>query len=364
MPVIANGVADDTGAVIDAGRNGTQLPPGDIRITSDIINTATASQSPGFILRGSGMQRTRIIADYAPSNADAAGVIRLDASAANNYTYGSVISDLSIVMAPGRTAINGINLVAAWFVKIERVNIFAMRHGIVTPFRPDINAVSDSYQCFAVDVDSCFIRDCDGHGINFSAGQSPALYRVAGTQSILNGSNGINSTTGQCVIDRNVLSYNHGSGVAFETNEGPSMVGRVTQNEIQDNLQYGISLTRSHGLRIIGNRLMSETYSDPTGGHPQNNTPYMRQLAHVYMGTGEVLDLLAEGNMHLSAGGPVPTSNPCYGYLAAAGSLSASYPCRFVHNDFGVWPPNGLSGNSTGFQKFTGPMTGAVIVDP
>lgn len=364
--IVADGVVDDTNAVMDYVRVGRQLPPGLIRITDDIHCTANAGKSPGMKAIGATQQTTTIVADYVPDNYELSGVFRIDTDAITNYTYGSRIQDLSIVMAPGRPAINAINLTAAWMVSVKQVDIYGMRHGIYTPLRSDFSAVSDDYQCFDLLCEQNFIRGCDGHGYNLVAGQSPAMVRIIGGQSILNGGNGVNITAGQFVIDGVIASYNHGTGIAISPREGPSRLSEIIRCEIQDNRIYDISAEQVEGLRILYNNLMSETYSAQEGGHPQNNTAFMRPIAHVHLVAG-IRGLVAEGNKHRSAGGPIPTSNACYGYLAEPGALDPAFPSRFTHNDFGSVPPNGLFGNSTGFVPFAGPIVGnpaAIIVNP
>ena len=359
---VGDGIADDTAAVLSYMEAGERLPPGDMRITSDLVHTATMGRSPGMALRGAGMLKTRIIGDY---NGDPAkgGMVRLDITASPQYTIGNVIEDLTLKPAPGRTGLNGISLTAAWMTSVTRVMMQGgLRNGIVTPFRPDINPISDYYQNLALDVEQCWIEGCTGNGIDFGAGQSPGLFRVAFSQIISNGGIGIRTTTGQCEITENIISYNGVGGLMFDTAEGPSMNGEVTRNEIQDNLYWGVNLIRSKNLRLIQNRFLGQDYSNGTfTGVPQTGGPFMRQFAHVNMGDGassEVYNLLAEQNLHRTGG-----TATCYGYVAAAGSLSASFPCRFIKNDFGVWPPNNTQ-NSTGFGKYVGPMPGATIVDP
>lgn len=375
MTVIANDNSDQTANVINAMATGEILPPGDIRITSDLINTASSATtfSPGITLRGSGMLRTRIIADY-DGNYILGGIVRLDTAAVGHYSIGNVISDLTLMPAVGRTGLNGISLTAAWYNSIKRVRMLQnplggqMVYGIVTPIRTDLSSISDLYQCFGVDVEMVDIQQCTGHGIDFGAGQSPGLFRVAYSQIIENNQIGIRTTTGQCEIDSNVISYNGTGGIMFDTAEGPSMVGSVTRNEIQDNGYWGMNLVRSRDLRIISNRFLSQTYSAAVGGSPQNGTSFMRQAIHVDMANGssaEVWNLLAQGNLHRSGGSPLATTATCYGYYGAAASLSSAHPCQFLHNDFGPVPFDGLTQNSVGFVPYFGLSgTGAVIVDP
>src|SRR6266478_1883172 len=357
MSIIADGITDQTGPVIDAMVAGDRLPPGDIRITSDLINTATSSFSPGITLRGAGMLRTRIIADY---NGDLirGGIVRLDVASGSKYSVGNVIEDLTLMRATGRSGLNGISLTGAWMNAIHRVRITGgCNTGIITPLRTDINPISDYYQCFSLIAEQCWIEGCTGNGIDFGAGQSPGLFRVAFSQIISNAGVGFRTTTGQCEITENIISYNGVGGLLFDTAEGPSMVGSVTRNEIQDNLYWGINLIRSRDLRIIQNRFLAQDYSNGTSsGVPQAGGPFMRQFVHVNLGSGasgEVYNLLAEQNLHRTAN----STATCYGYDASVGSLSASFPCRFIKNDFGVWPPNGTQ-NSTGFGKYIGPMPG------
>lgn len=366
--VVDNYDLDQTGAVIDASRKGEVLPIGQIRVTADILNTATSPTTNGIELRGSSMRGTVLYADYAPADLDRSALIRVDTAGVGNYTYGGTIEKLSLRMAPGReaAAINGINLTAAWMMKVRQVDIYGMRHGVYTPLRPDLSAVSDNYQNFDLLFEQNFIRGSNGHGYNLVAGQSPAMVKIIGGQSILNLGNGVNITSGQFLFDGLIASYNHGSGIAVSSREGPSRLSEIIRCEIQDNQQYNVSLSQIEGLVLHWNNLMSETYSAATGGSPQNNTAFMRPIAHVYLDSG-IRGFLAEGNKHRSAGNPIAASNTVYGYLAAANALDANFPSRFIHNDFGLWPPNGLSGNSTGFQKFGGfgaATPGVAIIDP
>ncbi len=366
MSIIADGITDQTGPVIDAMVAGDRLPPGDIRITSDLISTATSSFSPGITLRGAGMLRTRIIADY---NGDLirGGIVRLDVASGSKYSVGNIIEDLTLMRATGRSGLNGISLTGAWMNAIHRVRITGgCNTGIITPLRTDINPISDYYQCFSLIAEQCWIEGCIGNGIDFGAGQSPGLYRLAYSQIINNLGIGVRTTTGQCEIDSNVISYNGVGGLMFDTAEGPSMVGKVTRNEIQDNQSWGVNLIRSRDLRIIQNRFLGQTYS-ASNGSPQNGGSFMKQFVHVNLGSGvngEVYNLLCERNLHRTVNGQIPTTASCFGYDASSGSLSAAFPCQFIKNDFGPWPPDGLNQNSTGFGKYIGPMPGAIIVDP
>jgi hypothetical protein len=353
--------------VIDAMKRGEQLPPGDIRITSDLICTAQASRDHGIALLGAPGFRTRIIADY---NGDPVrgGIVRLDTVGSGNYSWGSVIRDIVLMPAPGRTGLNGVSLTAAWMVELKRVQVMGAKNGFITPIRTDINPISDFYQCWAVDAEQCWIEGCTNNGVDFGAGQSPGGYRIAYSQIIENAGIGIRSTTGQCVIDTNVISYNGVGGLSFETAEGPSMVASMTRNEIQDNVSYGLSLVRSRDMRLISNRFLSQTYSNSTiTGSPQNGGPFMRQSVQVNLGsgaTGEVWNLHAQGNLHRSVNGSIPTKQTVIAYDASGGSLDAKHPCQFLHNDFGPTPFDGVTQNSRGFKKFAGSMPGAIIVDP
>src|SRR6266446_4301751 len=106
IPPVGDGIADDTAAVQSYMEAGERLPPGKMRITSDLAHSATIGRSPGITLRGAGMLRTKIIADY---NADATkgGIDRLDITTAPQYTIGNVIEDLTLTKATGRTGLNG-----------------------------------------------------------------------------------------------------------------------------------------------------------------------------------------------------------------------------------------------------------------
>lgn len=368
---IGDGVADDSDAVQSYAECGERLPPGTFRITRDVARTATSPRSPGLMLCGSGMLQTKIVGDY-DGDASRGGMIRFDLDAQSKYSFGNEIADLMLTPAPGRTSLNGISLTAAWMTTLKRVMISGCRIGIDTPFRPDINAISDYYQNFALDVEQCWIEGSAGAGINFGAGQSPGLFRVAFCTIISNGGIGLRTTTGQCEITENVISYNGVGGLCFDTAEGPSMVGEVTRNEIQDNRYWGVNLVRSRNLRLIGNRFLSQTYSaDSMSASPQNGGPVMRQQTHVNLGAGaggEVYNLLAEGNLHRSVNGPAATTAAVYAYNASGGSLSAAFPCRFIKNDFGPMGsnglPDGITQNSTGLRKYVGSMPGATIVDP
>ena len=137
----------------------------------------------------------------------------MDTSGAGNYTVGTDISDLAIKQAAGRTGLNGIQLTAAWYVRINRVEINGLSgKEIVAPIRNDINIISDYYQSFAVIISQSTIRNNAGWGIDFGAGQSPGLYRLE--QSIIahNAGGGIRSSTGQCEIISNLIVANGSYG--------------------------------------------------------------------------------------------------------------------------------------------------------
>lgn len=369
MTVIADGgVLDQTGPVNDAFRNCIPLPAGVIRVTAPIGVTATTTGfSNGGALRGQPGFQTTIIADY-DGDPTRGGIIQIGTAGSGMYSMGNVIEDLVLRPATGRTNLNGISLTSAWNTTINRVWMpNGCHNGIITPFRPDIDAVSDRYQCWSLIVKQVFIQQCYGNAFDFAAGQSPGGLHVSYSQGIQCRGVGMHLTTGQCEIINNVLSYNGIGGLLFDSREGPSQMAFVAQNEIQDNQYYGINVIRSRNMRLIQNRFLATTYSsaDPTG-FPQPGGPFMKQAVHVnFDGAGEVLNLLAERNQHKTANGSTVTTSDCYGYDAAAGTLSADFPSNFVKNEFGPMPIDGITQNSTGFRKYIGISAPAgLIIDP
>lgn len=340
------------------------------RTTADLYRTASITGfQRGLSIFGDGMDACGIVADY---NGDAVrgAVLRYDTSGIGKYTRESEISHFSISQVPGRTGLNGIQLTAAWLFHSDSVKISGLSgHGYAADLRTDIHpTISDYYQSFAVTIERPWIENCGGNGIDFAAGQSPGLFDVRMGTIIGNKGRGIRSTTGQCRIIQNVISYNGVGGIEFNEAEGPSMVACVEQNEIQDNLYWGMNISRSRGLRLIGNRFLAQTYSNGTlTGVPQNGGPFMRSFVHVNLGSGtsgEVYNLYAYGNHHRTVNGPIITTATCYAYDASAGSLSAAFPCKFDQNDCGPKPYDGITQNSTGFGKYIGPMPGATQADP
>jgi hypothetical protein len=370
---ICDGVADDTAAVLAAAISGERLPAGTCRVTSDIALTASGGYQSGMRLRGAGMLRSTILADYNGSITSGA-VIRLDTSGAGNYTVGTEISDLAIKQAPGRTGLNGIQLTAAWMVKIDRVQVAGMSgSGIVAPLRSDINPISDFYQDLSVVISQSWIAQNAGWGINFGAGQSPGLFKLEYSIIANNTGGGIRSTTGQCEILSNVIVGNgaygtNSGGLLFTTAEGPSMVAKVERNEFDTNYNWHVNLLRSRGLELRQNRFLSQTYSANQGGVLQSGAANMRPMVHVTIGGGaanEVWDMLAVRNLHRSVTGPSVTTPTVIGYTVSGGAASASHPLRFERNDFGPSPADGVIQNSTGLVKYIGTTgIGAEIVDP
>jgi hypothetical protein len=370
MTVIADGgVLDQTGPVNDAFRNCTPLPAGVIRVTGPIGITATASgyANTGGALRGQPGFQTTIIADYDGDLAKG-GIIQIDTAGLGKYSQGSVIEDLVLRPAPGRRQ-NGISLTAAWNTTINRVWMpNGCQNGIITPWRPDLHpTLSDGYQCWSLMIKQVLIQQCYGNGFDLAAGQSPGGLHVSYSQAIQCLGVGMHLTTGQCEIINNVLSENRIGGLLFDSKEGPSQMALVAQNEIQHNQYYGINVIRSRNMRLIQNRFLATTYSsaDPTG-FPQPGGPFMKQAVHVnFDGAGEIYNLLAERNQHKTANGSTVTTSDCYGYDAAAGTLSADFPSNFVKNEFGPMPIDGITQNSTGFRKYVGISAPAgLIIDP
>jgi hypothetical protein len=363
------GVTDQTGAVMDAWAAGQPLGPGVIRVTEPLLLKATAVYSSGRALRGSPGFSTTILADY---NGDPVigGIIQIDTAATDMHTIGNVIEDLVLSPAPGRTGLNGIALTAAWFTSIKRVWCpNGLVAGIKIPWRGDLGSDSDHWQCANLDVEHCYIQQCSGNGMDFGGGQSPGGLRVAYCQSIQSAGIGLRITTGQCEIINNVLSYNGIGGMEVDTSvEGPSQQGLFAQNEIQDNQYWGVNMLQSRNTIFRQNRFLSQTYSGSSWAtaSPQNGGPFMRQFVHVNLGgAGPVYNFLAELNQHKSVNGPIATTAACYGYDAGSGTLSASFPSQFIKNEFGPWPPDGLTQNSTGFGKYVGISAPAgLITDP
>lgn len=367
-----DGVADDTAALQAAASSGTELPAGVCRVTADIFKTATAGTFPGIHLRGKGMLLTTILADY-DGDPIRGGVVRLDVSGASSYTVDSTIENLRITQVAGRRGLNGIQLTGAWMVKIEKVKIESMSgSGVVAPLRTDINAISDFYQDFSVNLEQVWITGSTGWGIDFGAGQSPGLFKIHGSIVANNLGGGIRTTTGQCEIVANLLvangTYGGQGGLLFDTAEGPSFVADVRQNEFDTNFNWHINLLRSRDLHATQNRFLSQTYTSNTGGTLQSGGAFMRPAVHVNLGSGatnEVWNAIFERNYHRSVTGPSTTVAAIVAYDASTLSLTSALPVHLLHNDFGLAPPDGVAQSSTGLSKYVGfSGTGAEIVDP
>lgn len=339
---IGDGIADDTGAVMDYINARLPLPAGTFRITQrlDLLNTA-AGVSPGWFIEGTHRRLSTILADYNETDPKT-GIVNIAPDAISKYTYGTTIKNLSFKVASGRTGHNGIALTAAWFVDIDQLDIEGMPgHGIFTPLRPDLHpTISDYYQDFAVSVKRSIIRDGGGNGIEFTSGQSPGLHVVQ--HNIITGNNiGIHISTGQGIINQNGIYESRVGGLFYDTVEGPSMVAEVTQNEIQNNKYWGVNIYRSRNMLFSRNRLLSQASGS-------------LQPASVSFGAGgtgyEVHSLIAEQNLFRS-----DMTSGAYGFVTGAGTFSNSYPSYFRANRFDV---------PAGYSKFTGfnySVDGAVI---
>lgn len=364
------GVADQTGAVMDAWAAGQPLGPGVIRVTEPLLLRASAVYTPGQALRGAPGFATTILADY-NGDQNLGGIVQFDTAGDDLHTIGNVVEDLVLSPAPGRSGLNGVALTAAWFTTLRRVWCpNGLVTGIKVPWRgADLGADSDHWQCAALDVEHCYVQQCTSNGMDFGGGQSPGGLRVAYCQSIQNGGIGLRTTAGQCEVVNNVLSYNGVGGLEIDTSvEGPSQQGLFAQNEIQDNQSWGANIPQCRNTILRQNRFLAQTYSGSSWatGSPLNGGPFMKQLVHVNLGgAGPVYNFLAERNQHKSVNGPIATAAACYGYDAGTGALSASFPSNFVKNDFGPWPADGVTQNSSGFEKYVGISAPAgLIVDP
>jgi hypothetical protein len=380
---VCDGIADDTAAVqaaIDAANGDwVQLPAGACRVTADLVRSASGGwmdakgfyHSPGLKIRGAGMNATTLLADY-NGNAAKGAVIRLDQSAPRNYTSGSVVEDLRITQAEGRTGINGVQLTACWFVSMQRVQIDGLSgSGLIASWRPDIDpSLSDVYQAFAVDLKQLHIENNAGWGVRFGAGQSPGLYTLRQCMIQRNAVGGVLSTTGQCEIVGNVIVGNgtHGlggsGGLLFDTVEGPQFIADVRHNEFDTNHNWHVSLKRSRGAIFRQNRFLSSTYQSATSWVLQSGTQHMRPYVHVSMGSGalnECWSALFEHNYHRTVTGPGATSASVVGYSASGGAVARA---RFIRNDFGPMPADGVTQNSSGLVKFAGLPGDTTYIDP
>lgn len=341
-PPVGDGVADDHGALMDHINARVPMPPGIFRITQklDLMNTA-AGVSPGWFVEGTHSLLSTIVADYDETNPKS-GIVDIAPDAISKYTYGTTIRNLGFRVAPGRTGHSAVALSGAWFVKIDSLNIDGMSaHGIWTPQRPDLNANSDYYQDFAVSVKRCFVRHSGGYGIGFIAGQSPGLY-VARHNYLIGNYAGMKTTTGQCIINQNVISESQTTGLSFDTFEGPSMVAEVTQNEIQNN-RVGVDIQRSRGMYFARNRLLSQM----SGANKLQPINVSFGLA---AGGSEVWGLIADQNLFRSdigAGG--------YGFTTWPNVFDKNHPSYFRSTIFNT--PAGY----VGFDGFNFPVDGAVI---
>lgn len=348
-PPVGDGVADDHGAVMDYINARIPLPPGIFRITQklDLMNTA-AGVSPGWCVEGTHRMLSTIVADYNETNPNA-GIVDIAPNAISKYTYGTSIRNIGFKVASGRSGHSAIALTAAWYVKIDSIHIEGMSaHGIYTPLRADLSpGISDPYQDFAVSVKRSYIRGCSGYGVGFTAGQSPGLY-VARHNHILSNYIGIKTTTGQCIINQNVLAENYYGGLAFDTAEGPSMVAEVTQNEIQDNGRYGLNIERSRGLYLSRNRILSRMSG--VNRLQQFGVIFGNGLGPGGTSTAEVWSLIAEQNLFRS-----DISSAGYGFTAYAGTFDKNHPSYFRGTIADV--PSGY----VVYDGFNFPIDGAVI---
>jgi hypothetical protein len=339
MAIVGDGIADDTNAVMDYINARLPLPVGTFRITHklDLMNTAVGI-SPGWFVEGTHRRLSTIVADYDETN-PRAGIVDIAPDAISKYTYGTSIKNLKFAVAPGRTGHNAIALTAAWFVKIDNIDIENMPgHGIYTPLRLDLHpTISDYYQDFAVSVKRSIIRGCGGNGIEFASGQSPGLHVVQ--HNIITGCNiGIHISTGQGIINQNGIYESRTGGLFYDTIEGPSMVTEVTQNEIQNNKYWGVNVYRSRNMLFSRNRILSQAAGN-------------LQPAGVSFGLGnsgyEVDGLIAEQNLFRS-----DMTSGAYGFVTGPGAFSSAQPSHFRANRFDT---------PAGFVNFAGPFTGAVI---
>jgi len=363
---VCDGVTDDTVAIQTAltATGDLQLPSGVCRITSDIVITTTGSgYSAGARIRGAGMFRTTILADY-NGNLATGAIVRFETTGAGNYTLGSEISNLSIKQTAGKTGLNGVQLTAAWLINITKVYIFGLSgDGIVTPLRNDINIISDYYQDFSVIISQSWIANNKGWGLNFSAGQSPGLYKVEYSTIANNATGGIKSTTGQSKIISNLIvgngTYGGNGGVLFDTAEGPSFIPTIELNEFDTNFNYHLKFLRSRSPRVIQNRFLSQTYTSNTSGTLQSGSAFMRPSVHVVLGDGvkEVWRPLLEMNYHRTVTGAGPTTAAVVGYQGSSSLLSA----RLWYPDY--YYPDGSIQNSTGFTKYSGMPSDSSIVE-
>lgn len=343
MPVapIGDGIADDTGAVMDYIAADMQLPIGTFRITQkiDLLNTQSGF-SRGYTLRGTHPMGSVIVGDYDDLN-PTGGMVDIAPDAISKYTQFTTIKNLTLRPAEGRTIRNGIALTGAWWVKIEN-NIIEQfgNHGIITPFRTDLHpTISDYYQDYAVKLEGNIIRHNGANGVEFTSGQSPGLFLARHNTIHGNGSVGFRTTTGQCIINQNNIFENGVGGLHIDTREGPAMVAEVTQNEIQNNKYWGVNMYRSRNLLFARNRLLSLANGNlqPVGvSFGLGNSGY------------EIHSLIAEQNLFrsdITSGG--------YAFVTDASAFSASFPSYFRANRFDV---------PAGHLTYAGPFTGASIL--
>lgn len=378
MTVIADGgVSDQTGAVNDAFKNGIPLPAGTIRVTAPVGLISNSNYANGGALLGAPGFQTTLIGDFNSDGGQNRALVQIDTQGAGKYSVGSVIKDIILRPATGRT-LNGISLTAAWMTTIDRVwlpNGFV--NGIMTPWRPDINlSLSDVYQCWSLKINQCFVQQCSGNGFDLAQGQSPGAMYLGYSQAIQCKGIGIRISQGQNEITNNVISYNGVGGILIDTVEGPAQMGRITANEIQDNWGYGIAIRRSRNLQIRGNRFLSEVYSssDWTHASPLAQTlggTFMPMFVHVNIGNAgdECWNLVCEGNQHKTANGATLTTFQCIGYDAGTGIMSSAFPSQFTKNEFGVRKTgggfDGIAQNSSGFIPYVNiAAPQGVIIDP
>jgi hypothetical protein len=334
---VGDGIADDHGAVMDYINARVPLPPGTFRITQKLdLRSTAAGVSAGWTVEGTHRRLSTILADYNETDPKA-GIVDIAPNAISKYSYGTSIRNLSFKAAPGRTGHSAIALTAAWFVKIDNVDIEGMsRHGIQTPLRLDLHpTISDYYQDFGVSVKRSVIRNCGGNGLEFTSGQSPGLYVIRHNILVGNCIN-IRISTGQGIINQNGLYEGRVGGLLFDTVEGPSMCAEVTQNEIQNNKYWGVNVYRSRNMNLSRNRLLSQASGN-------------LQPVSVNFGLGnsgyEVHGLIAEQNLFRS-----DMASGAYGFITGANTFASASPSYFRANRFDV--PAGF-GKYVGFNSAT-----------
>lgn len=252
-----------------AGDRPVFYPPGLYNSSGSITRVSTDNAfTPGLKVHGSGMMFNAAVLMGTVFNVTAPNVslfYQAQGPRPLTYTENSEFFNFSVMAGAGATALCAVQLVAAWNVTIHRVACFGGRLAWV-PSHPEIDPVSDLYQCYSVDIEECFCNGSPSWAIEFSGGQSPGFYRIYRAFLTGNPGGGIFLTTGQSTLEQcnvqNNGTYGDGScGIRFDVAEGPAQVPEIIACEVQENQNYNFRFVRVNGLRMERNRSISHLYA-------------------------------------------------------------------------------------------------------